>query len=80
MSSCRHIYKHYDDEHHYRKHSANVGLSFINGNSGHVHVKHENPPFMPRFSVLKVILSEADIAPNVSITITNKKNILVDLY
>ncbi|XP_070493189.1 nose resistant to fluoxetine protein 6 isoform X1 [Chironomus tepperi] len=63
MALCRSIYKH-DENHHYRKQSSNVGLTFINGNTAHVQMKHENPPFLPRFSVLRVILSEVDIAPN----------------
>lgn len=67
MALCRSIYKH-NENHHYRKESSNVGLTFINGNTAHAHVKHENPPFLPRFSVLRVILSEIDIAPNVSIS------------
>lgn len=66
MSLCSNIYKHDEDDQQYRKQSANVGLTFVNGNTPHAHVKHENPPFMPRFSVLKVILSGDDIAPNVS--------------
>lgn len=66
MALCRSIYKH-DENNHYRKQSSNVGLTFINGNTAHVHIKHENPPFLPRFSVLRVILSDAEIAPNVSV-------------
>lgn len=69
MSLCNHIYKHDEDEVSLRKQSANTGLTFLNGNA-HVHVKHENPPFMPRYSVLKVTLSEEDVTPNVCVKIT----------
>jgi hypothetical protein len=65
MSLCRSIYKHDDDEYHIkRKQSAKLGLSF-NENAANVQIDHENPPFVPRFGVLKIVFRESHTTPNV---------------
>ncbi|KAG5682060.1 hypothetical protein PVAND_011445 [Polypedilum vanderplanki] len=63
MSLCRNIYKSEDDIR-TKKEPSNVGLSFINGNSNAASIAHENPPFMPRFSVLKITFKEPQTTPN----------------
>lgn len=67
MSLCRRIFLHHDeDDHHLKlKQTANVGLSF-NENTASVQIDHENPPFMPRFAVLKIVFKEAHTTPIVS--------------
>jgi hypothetical protein len=64
MSLCRSIYQ-LEDATRVKKEPSNVGLSFINGNSNAASIAHENPPFVPRFSVLKVLFREPQTAPNV---------------
>jgi hypothetical protein len=69
MKLCRSIFKtDLDDEFYYRKQtSSNVGLSFMNGNgAASVQFDHENPPFLPRFAVLKVVFEEKNTTPVVS--------------
>lgn len=65
MSLCQSIHKLDEDTNINKKQSANVGLSFINGNTASA-LAHENPPFLPRFGILKLIVKEAQISPNVS--------------
>lgn len=65
MSLCRRIYKHDEENDHLhmkRKQSANVGLSF-NENAASLQIDHENPPFVPRFAVLKFIFKESHTTP-----------------
>lgn len=51
--------------------SQNVGLSFINGNTGSTAVDQENPPFVPRFYVLKYLFNETQTTPHVSFVISH---------
>lgn len=63
MSLCRRIFKHDEDDHYMkRKQTTNVGLSF-NENTASVQIDHENPPFVPRFAVLKIVFKEAHTTP-----------------
>lgn len=65
MSLCRNIYTTDQDEFFAKKEVVNVGLTFINGNAASVQQNHENPPFFPRFAVLKVVLNETTTTPTV---------------
>lgn len=65
MTLCRNIYK--DDDDFVRKPSKNAGLTTMNGNSIESAPSHINPPFFPRFGVLKVVISETLTTPIVSI-------------
>lgn len=66
MALCRRIFIFEDDDHHHhhRKQTANVGLSF-NDNTASAHLDHENPPFIPRFGILKIVFKESHTIPNV---------------
>ena len=67
MALCRNIYKD-DDEDFVRKPSKNAGLTTINGNGiESAQSYHINPPFFPRFGVLKVVINETLTTPIVSI-------------
>jgi hypothetical protein len=68
MMLCRSIFK-TDEDNFFSKKAENShdGLTTINGNNkASVLVKHENPPFVPRFGVLKVLLNETFTTPTVS--------------
>lgn len=66
MALCRNIYK--DDDDFVRKPSKNIGLSTSNGNGiGNTEISHVNPPFFPRFGVLKVVINDTQTTPTVSI-------------
>jgi len=65
---CRSIYQ-IDSENALRKSTGNSGLPFAEGNIGHagaIEIHHENPPFFPRFGVLKVTVNETYTSPIVS--------------
>jgi peptidoglycan/LPS O-acetylase OafA/YrhL len=64
MSLCKTIYKTEHDDKRIRKNPQNVGLSFINGNVGIAQVEVENPPFVPRFYVLRFLVNETQSSPN----------------
>lgn len=67
MALCRNIYKD-DDEDFVRKPSKNGGLTTINGNGFEsAQSYHINPPFFPRFGVLKIDINETLTTPIVSI-------------
>jgi Nose resistant-to-fluoxetine protein, N-terminal domain len=66
MTLCRAIYKTDDDSFFTKKsESSHDGLTTIHGNGAGARLKHENPPFLPRFGVLKVILNETFTTPTV---------------
>lgn len=69
MTLCRSIFK-TDDDSFFEKKSgtSHDGLTTINGNGGAgARLRHENPPFIPRFGVLKVVLNETYTTPTVRI-------------
>jgi hypothetical protein len=72
MMLCRSIFKTEDEDSFFMKKAENShdGLTTINGNrAGVLQLKHENPPFLPRFGVLKVLLNETITTPTVRIFI-----------
>lgn len=66
MAMCNKIFRIGKSDYHTKKQSTNTGLTSINGNSASVQLDYKNPPFFPRFGVLKVILNESLITPSVS--------------
>lgn len=62
---CDSIYRTDDYDFHIKKQGANTGLTTINGNVVTAELRHENPPFFPRFGILKVVLNETDFTPTV---------------
>lgn len=69
MTLCRSIYKENDDDFHERTQSSNVGLTFTSDHNANANVHqlpHENPPFFPRFAVLKININETTTTPIVS--------------
>lgn len=66
MTLCRSIFRTDSDDFFSKKQKSNMGLPFA---SGHVatndELQHENPPFFPRFGVLKVALNESHTTPTV---------------
>lgn len=66
MILCRSIYKTDEDDFFSKKQGSNVGLPFSNGNVAADQLQHSNPPFLPRFGVLKVVLNESHTTPTVS--------------
>jgi hypothetical protein len=55
---CQSIYKTDNDKFFNIKESSNNGLTIFEGNGRTKWIKHKNPPFLPRFGVLKVFLNE----------------------
>lgn len=66
MAMCNKIYRVGGSSFHTKKQSANTGLTSINGNDASFQLDHSNPPFFPRFGVLKVVLNGSFITPAVS--------------
>lgn len=66
MAMCDKIYRIGKSDFLTKKQGSNTGLTSINGNSASVQLDYQNPPFFPRYSVLKVILKESLITPAVS--------------
>jgi hypothetical protein len=62
---CQSIYKTDYDEFFDKKESSNGGLTFLDGSTRSSRLKHKNPPFLPRFGVLKVFLNETYTTPTV---------------
>lgn len=62
---CERIYRTDNDDFHIKKPSANTGLTTINGNVVTAELRHENPPFFPRFGILKVVLNQTEMMPTV---------------
>lgn len=69
MLLCRSIYRNDTDDFQSKAEAGNTGLTFSNGNSGSVQLAHKNPPFLPHFGVLKVLLKESLTTPNVKIAL-----------
>lgn len=69
MMLCRSIFKTEDDDSFYLKKTENShdGLTTINGNRAGAGVHNDNPPFVPRFGVLKFRLHEILTTPTVRI-------------
>lgn len=64
---CRSIYRHDDDFFQEKKASANTGLTFNRDQERQAaQLVHVNPPFFPRFGVVKVGLRESTLVPSVS--------------
>lgn len=64
---CRSIYRVDDDYFQEKKVSANTGLTFNPEQDRQAtHLVHVNPPFFPRFGVVKVGLRESTLVPSVS--------------
>lgn len=64
---CRSIYRTDDDYFPEKKVSANTGLTFNSDQERQsAHLVHVNPPFFPRFGVVKVGLRESTLVPSVS--------------
>lgn len=67
LSLCRSIYKTNQQDFLIRKESSNTGLTFLhNSGNGGIQIRHENPPFIPRFSVIKLTFNDTFTTPNVS--------------
>lgn len=69
MLLCRSIYRNDTDDFLSKGETGNTGLTFSNGNFGSVKLAHKNPPFLPRFGVLKVLLKESLTTPNVKVAL-----------
>lgn len=65
MALCKSIYLE-DVTKFDKKPSSNTGLTTNNDNKPSSQLAHENPPFFPRFGVLKIGLVEPQTTPNVS--------------
>lgn len=65
MTLCRSIFKTSTSDDFTRKESSNIGLTFLHGNTGASQIKHQNPPFLPRFSVIKLGFNDTFTTPNV---------------
>lgn len=65
MLLCRSIYRNDTDDFQSKVETANAGLPFSDANFASVRLAHNNPPFLPRFGVLKVLLKESLTTPNV---------------
>lgn len=63
MTLCRSIYNTDSDDFFPKKPSSNLGLTFIDGLGADSQLRHENPPFFPRFGVLKVVFNETHTTP-----------------
>lgn len=66
MALCHNIFKIEEENFTPKKEFANTGLTFINGNSASAQLNHDNPPFVPRFGIVKVVFSETQTTPSVS--------------
>lgn len=68
LSLCTSIYKTENDDGKVRDIKQNNGLPFSHliGVNNAVINRHENPPFMPGFYVMKILMNETLLAPNVS--------------
>ncbi|CRL04481.1 CLUMA_CG017562, isoform A [Clunio marinus] len=66
MTLCRRIYREDSDEHFVMKAGSNDGHS-----GSHIthNLAHENPPFIPRFGVLKIILNDSVLTPTTPRTV-----------
>lgn len=81
MMLCRSIYKTDEDEYFSKKQGSNVGLPFSNGNSiATDQLRHTNPPFFPRFGVLKVVLNESHTTPTVRAAQLSPKTMMIILF
>jgi hypothetical protein len=65
MTQCRDIYKSENEDHVSKKQKGYTGLGLIRENSKVVVRPHVNSPFMPRYGVLKVNLTETYTTPKV---------------
>lgn len=65
MHLCRSIYSNDDnaDDFYQKKKDSHDGLTNLNGNVASNQLKHENPPFIPRFGVIKVAFNESNTTP-----------------
>lgn len=72
MSLCRSIFKTSATDEFTRKESSNIGLTFLHGNTGGSQIKHQNPPFLPRFSVIKLAFNDSFTTPNVRVFISSR--------
>lgn len=64
MTLCRSIY---GEKLHVRKPTANTGLSFTNEHVPVAQVEDSNPPFIPSYGVLKIVLNEHYTTPSVGL-------------
>jgi hypothetical protein len=65
MTLCRSIYHAQREKFHIRKQAVNTGLSFTNEHVPVVQREDSNPPFLPRYGVLKLALNEDYTTPTV---------------
>lgn len=65
MTLCRKIFREDDESFVLKNPTANTGLSYSDGAAAMIQIAHKNPPFLPRFGVLKVVLKEPTTTPNV---------------